>query len=271
MQTKLILTDIDRTILPWGNKVVSQRTIDAFHAAQRADIVIGPASGRFHSWIGGFFDNDASCCSTAIASNGMQVFHEGKLICEKTISAQCLQATAEFLAEVPRSGLLCFEDGEPCLVAGSIDDLAVCFPRYAETCRKTRRVPKDGSIKANVFVVADLEGTKDLVTALNEKIDGADFDVPQPMFSNMMPTGWNKGAALDFLRDYLGVSPQELVVFGDAGNDLPLFSHAVHSVAVANATPEAAAAARWHIGSVDEDAVAQAIERLAAGEWPFVA
>ena len=42
-----------------------------------------------------------------------------------------------------------------------------------------------------------------------------------------------------------------------------------NSVAVANATPEAAAAARWHIGDVRDDAVAQAIEALAREEFPF--
>jgi hydroxymethylpyrimidine pyrophosphatase-like HAD family hydrolase len=40
--------------------------------------------------------------------------------------------------------------------------------------------------------------------------------------------------------------------------------HAVpNSVAVANATPEAAAAARYHIGRCDEDGVAKALEELA--------
>ena len=61
------------------------------------------------------------------------------------------------------------------------------------------------------------------------------------------------------------------MVFGDAGNDLPLFSAVPNSVAVANAQPEAAAAARWHIGRCEDDAVAAAIEALAAGEWPFSA
>ncbi len=33
--------------------------------------------------------------------------------------------------------------------------------------------------------------------------------------------------------------------------------------------PEAAKAARWHIGSVQDDAVAACIEALSRGEWPF--
>ena len=61
----------------------------------------------------------------------------------------------------------------------------------------------------------------------------------------------------------------EVVVFGDADNDLPMFAAVENPVAVAGATPEAAEAARWHIGACEDDAVAAAIEALAAGEWPF--
>ena len=60
------------------------------------------------------------------------------------------------------------------------------------------------------------------------------------------------------------------MVFGDAGNDLAMFDAVENAVAVANATPEAAVAARWHIGACADDAVAQIIEQVAAGEWPFV-
>ena len=46
MAVKLILTDIDGTILPRGERVVSSRTVAAFHAALDAGIAVGPASGR---------------------------------------------------------------------------------------------------------------------------------------------------------------------------------------------------------------------------------
>lgn len=89
------------------------------------------------------------------------------------------------------------------------------------------------------------------------------------MFSNVVPAGWNKGAALRWLCERVGVAPEETVVFGDAGNDLQMFAATPNSVAVANALPEARDAARYHIGPVEDDAVPAAIEALARGEWPF--
>ena len=74
MAVKLILTDIDGTILPRGRRQVSERTVAAFHAAIDAGLWVGAASGRGYSWIPDFFGGDAACCSTALATNGMQVY-----------------------------------------------------------------------------------------------------------------------------------------------------------------------------------------------------
>lgn len=268
---KLILTDIDGTILPYGRTVVSEATRRAFHAAIDAGILVGPASGRFYSWIAGFFSGDAACCATAIAANGMQVCLGGEVVLERFIDPGALRRAAEVVREVPGAGLIFFEGQTPYLAEGSREDLLAAFPRYGRECLDATCVPDEPLPKANVFLRGTLEETRALVASLNAEVDGLDFDVPQPMFSNVMPSGWNKGAALSWLCDHLGVSREETVVFGDAGNDLPLFGAAGHPVAVGNALPEATAAARWHIGRVEDDAVASAIAELAAGRWPFSA
>ena len=58
MPVKLILTDIDGTILPAGERAVSPRTVAAFHAAIDAGMLVGPASGRGYAWIPSFFGGD---------------------------------------------------------------------------------------------------------------------------------------------------------------------------------------------------------------------
>ena len=269
MAVKLILTDIDGTILPYGHMRVSERTVAAIHAALDAGIVAGPASGRFHSWIPAFFGGDEACCATAIAANGMQVYHAGEMVLERTIDPDALRHAAAVLREVPGTGLIVFRDGSPHLVQGDREDLSVAFPRYARECLDAEGLPDAPVPKANIFVKGSLDDTRALVARLNREVDGLDFDVPQEMFCNVMPSGWNKGAAFAWLLDYLGISRDEAVVFGDAGNDVALFEQAEHSVAVAGALPEAVAAARWHIGACEDDAVAEAIEALVAGEWPF--
>lgn len=270
MQPKLILCDIDETILPKGNSQVSPRTISAFHAALDADIAIGPASGRGIDWIPPFFGGDASCCATCLATNGQQVYLDGKLAHEERQSHDALVRLAAVLAGVPHSGLICFDGGTPLLVAGSREDLWRPFPAYAEKCVAVDAVP-DVVVKANMFVDTDEAGTRGLMARAAREVPELDFDYAHMGYSNVMPHGYNKGSGARMLCELLGIGESEVVVFGDAGNDLPLFSAVPNSVAVANAQPEAAAAARWHIGRCEDDAVAAAIESLAAGRWPFSA
>jgi hydroxymethylpyrimidine pyrophosphatase-like HAD family hydrolase len=269
-RTKLILCDIDNTILPHGRGRVSQRTIDAFHAALAAGIHVGPASGRGVDWIPPFFGGDRACCATCLATNGLQVYLDGKLVHEQLQPHDALVRLAEILADTPCAGLLCFDDATPLLVAGSREDLEGPFPAYAERCVPVDAVPAR-VVKANVFVGTDETGTRELIARLSREVPELDFDYALLGYSNVMPRGYNKGSGARMLCDLLGIGADEAVAFGDGGNDLPLFSAVPNSVAIANAQPEAAAAARWHIGRCDEDAVAKAIEALAAGEWPFSA
>lgn len=266
---RLMLTDIDGTILPWGKSEVTPRVREAFHVARAAGHVVGVASGRGYSWVPGFFGGDAACCETALATNGMQIYHEGRLVLERSLSAEGLAAMREVVHGWPGAGMLAFEGSQPLLVEGTKEILAPLFPGYATACRPSNELPTGTVIKANVFVAGGEEEQRALVAALAKAVPEFDVDLARPGFSNVMPHGWNKGTAVAYLRDYLGVAPEDVFVFGDANNDLPMFRAVRNSVAVGNATPEAADAARWHIGTVDEDAVADAIVRLAAGEFPF--
>ena len=269
MAIKLVLTDIDGTIMPYGRRQVTERCRAAFHAAMDAGLLVGPASGRFYSWIPNFFGGDEACCQTALATNGMQVYLGGQKVLQKELPVGALRRIMAELEQIPRAGLLVFQGSTPLLVQGSREDLAIAFPAYAKTCEDAPALPEEGITKANVFLVGDLDRTREVVARLDAVTDELDLDVPQPMFSNVVPAGWNKGAALRWLCERAGVSPEETVVFGDAGNDLQMFAATPNSVAVANALPEARDAARYHIGPVDEDAVPAAIEALARGEWPF--
>ena len=78
----------------------------------------------------------------------------------------------------------------------------------------------------------------------------------------IMPPQASKGAALDVMARYLGLSRENVMAMGDANNDLSMLSYAVHSVAMGNATDEVKRACRYVTGTNDECGVAQMIERV---------
>ena len=61
---------MDGTLLPFGSRVVSERTHSAILSALDAGIAFGPASGRDYADLADAFDGDARCFSTGIMANG---------------------------------------------------------------------------------------------------------------------------------------------------------------------------------------------------------
>ncbi len=266
---RLILSDMENTILPKGDKTVSERTHAAFHAALDAGIKIGPSSGRALSWVPPMFGGDEDCCRTAVATNGLEVYLDGECIHHEYFDHATLEGLRSKLADHPGAGLVCFVGYKPYVVAGSREELSKWFPAYAEEAEVVSELPQEKITKTNVFQDLTRPETQELVDELNDEVEGLDFDLAMAGFLNVMPAGWNKGTGIKVLCEAIGCTTDDVVVFGDANNDLAMFDVVANSVAVANATEEAAAAARWHIGACRDDAVAAAIEELAAGVWPF--
>lgn len=68
--------------------------------------------------------------------------------------------------------------------------------------------------------------------------------------------GVNKGSAVHWLAQYLGVEDDEVAVYGDGGNDIHMLAHFDHSYAPKTANDEAKFAANNLIGSYTEYSVA---------------
>lgn len=267
---KLILSDIDGTILPRGNAHVSEKTRDAFHAALDAGIHIGVASGRERSWLPGFFEHDMDCIQTTISSNGCVIYADGELVRRDSLKREDLLALAEFLDTYPvPAGLIAFEGKDIHLVTGPIEVLDKVFPVYGKAAREQTgpwEMPAE-LMKANVFVDLDAAQTPAFVDEINNHFASIDVDMASPGYLNIMAKGRNKGSALRDLAAHFGLSMDEVAVFGDGENDLEMFKVAGNAIAVSGATPAASAAATHHIGACEDDAVADAIYDIINGKW----
>lgn len=71
-----------------------------------------------------------------------------------------------------------------------------------------------------------------------------------------------KGTALQKLAEWMGISREQVVAFGDSYNDLKMLEYAGYGFAVANAYPEVCARARYTTASNNEDGVALALQEL---------
>ena len=115
-----------------------------------------------------------------------------------------------------------------------------------------------------VLVIANDGGDGDRILAdLRARFDGqmAIFRSHE-LFVEANPPGVDKGAALAWVAQHLGVPQAQVMAVGDQDNDTPMVAWAGVGVAMGNASPACKAAADWIAPPFAQDGAATAIERF---------
>lgn len=103
-----------------------------------------------------------------------------------------------------------------------------------------------------------------VIAQLKNKYPAMGFVAGSADSIDMQTKGMNKATGLAYLSQKLGIKPQEMVAFGDSGNDVGMLNYAGRSYVTANAMKEAKQAADQIIGSCNDSAVQKKILTLLA-------
>lgn len=269
MSIKLIVMDMDGTLLDDDHATVSRRNIDALRAASRIGVKLALASGRTWSLLVGA-QEQLGVLDYALLSNGAAVrdLAAGKSIYENAMpNAQALAIT-----DVLHRAGLAFEvycDGQGYVRASDREKIMEeCLsPAFAQFFDAHTVYPET---IAQALAGRDVEKF-DVLYVPDEKRQAVQAEVEtlgpvaltQALRHNMEfnAVGVNKGAGLQALAEHLGLSAGEVMAFGDAANDLEMLSWAEWSFAMENGTDAAKAAARYLTGRNSDSGVAMAVEK----------
>ncbi len=278
---RLILTDLDDTLIPAGAHCLSGHAARAIHAALDAGVRFGPVSGRPPYAMQRMFAGDEALFSTGVYVNGQVIYIDGELVCLKTVSGELLEKVATRLEGIDEAYACVFGQGfegsgapreSSSLLGGAAQmRLVARDPKRLETHPPAvidgdrtiiGRVPEGEYYKANVrFSPCSRKRMVEVRDMLVADVPELDYVFPSntaPVL-DILPKGWDKGCGVRLLADLLGVAPDEVVAFGDSDNDLAMLRAVPNPVAVANANDDVKRVARWQIGSCEDDAVADAI------------
>ena len=271
---RLVLSDLDATLIWRDDHVISRFALDAVHALQDAGVHFAPCTGRIYRDLPQMFAGDESACSTAVTSNGQLVYLDGELVEKVELDHGALVEAASALAGVEDAYLVVEYGGEKVAVGADLSYVLAHPDNFWRVETAVPAVPDDPCYKANVRVVGSFDRCREVASLLADRLPGLDFVCPMPgtPHIDITPHGFGKDHGGDFLMERLGLTTDEVCCFGDAENDLAVLRHYSHSVAVANAVPAVRACARHHIGPADEESVAHALldiaEATAAGRMP---
>lgn len=262
---KLVLSDMDNTLIPFGRERVSQRTIDAIHACQEQGVDFGPATGRDRAELAGFFGGDRSCYNTAVCVNGQKVYYLRSLVFERSLDAEPLRAAARRVQSEPGCAFVTYRsDGLGDWVGISQEEMGSMYDRaFMAGGMYHDELPAYPVAKAGIICM----NGQDAIDRLQAELEG---EFPEFTFANTVVNwmdvsirGWSKVEGVKELIRTLNLSLNEVCVFGDADNDLTMLEYIPNSCAMANANDNAKAAARWHVGTSADDGVAIALEQIA--------
>lgn len=251
---KLIITDVDDTLVPEGSRNLNPEYFDMIRKFQEKGIIFIVASGRQKPSIKKTF---APMQDELIylADNGTDIY------------APDFQTSSAFREE-DYQGLIKdlkeLEDGYA---------IMSCKPDCSYIEKKEdayyhRMVDRYGYIVESVDDVADLEGIcklslfnpngidSEVEQKMKERWGGVmDVTLAGDLFLDFMGKGCNKGNGLRILQEHYGVTPAETVAFGNADNDVPMLLRAKYAYAVGNGSEKIKFVATEVIGEMKEDAV----------------
>jgi Cof subfamily protein (haloacid dehalogenase superfamily) len=276
---RLIATDLDGTLLR-DDKSVSDRTVAALAAAERAGIEVFFVTGRPARWMGVVSDH-VHGHGLAICANGAAVVdlrHDRRIVELRPLARTDALAVVDALRAaapgvtfaVERSGGIHYEPDYPPF---HLDPGAIVAP-VEKLLAETTRADEPGG-QENPF--ADQPVLKllahhpamdpDAFLALGRGAAGdrAQFTRSSPSaLLEISGLGVSKAGTLAQCCAERGITPQDVLAFGDMPNDLEMLAWAGTSYAMANAHPDVLAGTGRHTVSNEEDGVAVVIERLLA-------
>ena len=82
---KLVLSDMDNTLIPFGNRHPSARTRAAIHDLLDTGVLFGPDTGRDYVELMRLFAMDEACFQTGIISTGKRIRVRGTYVSQTII------------------------------------------------------------------------------------------------------------------------------------------------------------------------------------------
>lgn len=263
MSIKLIAMDLDGTLLD-SKKLISQRNMEAIAAARKAGVYVTLATGRMYS-AAAYFARQIEANAPVVCCNGSMVRTPGarESVFEKLYDDDVAKAV---LSE-------CYENGWYAQWYVGEEIYAESFRREMFDSYKTVKDFTIREVGKNFLpyvhdvvqiVVRDGEGRVPQIAAyLAEKYKGGLSAQQNTGYSvDLTPPGITKASGLEALRLHLGLKTEEIMVCGDADNDLAMLAYAGLSIVPENGTDEAKALADYITASCDEDGIGKAIEKF---------
>ena len=261
---RLIATDLDGTLVDEQGRI-HKEDIAALRRAREMGIQVVVATGRMPNIIDHFLDRlEVGPEDVVIGAQGAVIVRRNGEVLRTLGVSPDVAATGVVIAR---------EHGAVPVIytpeAIIMERVAFSPERDAYWLGRNLRYDEDvlrhvdGDLVKILAVHPDEKIIPDLLKAFRQAL-GSRADVVQSWrwFVEAVHPQANKGGAVAWLAQLMGIPREEVLALGDAGNDVSMLRWAGIGVAPADAAPEARAAADWIAPPLHERPLSAALERF---------
>ena len=264
---KVIICDLDQTLLN-SNKQISQNDLQALKAAQDKGIFVTICSGRIFTMLGTYV-HDLGIKGPLISTNGAAIVdtRDRRMLWSRPVDRNIAFEIMDYAKEqgFDYSALT----GDACYFSPNSIRIR-WFWQYNEIAaeRNMDLIPlvffsdNHAIVEGDIFKALIYEihpGDFKSASSYLRKFEGINCTSSEKGLLDIMAANIDKGTGVVQLKRILGVSKEEVCVFGDYFNDLPMFQEAGFPIAMANAHDRVKTDALAVTDTNDNDGIAKAI------------
>lgn len=255
---KAVFFDVDGTLVSFKTHKVPKSTLDAIKTMQDKNIKVFVATGRHPSIL--YMGNNVAEIKFDgfVTLNGQYCFNDKhEVLYENHICKKDIEAIVDFVKE---NNITCtfVEDKE--MYVNQIDD---CVRNVLESVNLPLPLVTDVSraVKAKIFqlnpyIPVDYQDT------FMSVLPNCEATRWSPLFIDVIPAGGGKHVAVKKIMEHYGYTKDEVMAFGDGGNDKTMIMAAGIGVAMGNANEELKEVADYITDTVDNDGVVKALKHF---------
>lgn len=265
----LIACDLDETLLT-SDKKVSKENIKAIEAAEKLGVKFVLASGRAIKDM----KETMEAIGQGTKENEYMISFNGGVISENNKENKFLFtkgldfAFANKLYQVGQHydvGLQVYTKEDIFIYNYTEEEKELIEPdiEVIEIFNKDLDFLKGEEIIKIIFMNTDQAYLEEIEKELKELTIHCDISYSSNRYLEFNQKGANKGAALEYIANYLGIEMSKTLVIGDNFNDWPMFKRAGFAVGVGNMREELKAEVDYITEATNDDhAVAEVIEKF---------
>lgn len=259
---KAIATDLDGTLLD-SNKKISEYSIKTLEKACKKGIEFIVCTGRMHHSLRNILPV-LPFCRFVISSMGAEIYENNKRIYYRPLEKEYADILVDYALKNDIHMNLYIND---VLYTNKMDKYAEQY--YRDSSSMALEIKGDvkeffdGKATSKIVYIGEPEDMEKHSAEI-EKILGRKVNIcaSNKRYIECSSLNAQKDLAIKYVLDKLGIGLDELIVFGDSGNDVVMLKNTGFSVCVGNGWDEAKAASDIVVESNDDDGVARTVERL---------